>query len=56
MAEADAAPGGAEDPIIEITGLNKWFGQFHVLRDIDLMVERRERIVICGRRGRASRR
>ena len=51
MAEADAAPGGAEDPIIEITGLNKWFGQFHVLRDIDLMVERRERIVICGPSG-----
>ena len=40
MAEADTAPAGAQDPIIEITGLNKWFGQFHVLRDIDLMVER----------------
>ena len=51
MAEADAAPAGAQDPIIEITGLNKWFGQFHVLRDIDLMVERRERIVICGPSG-----
>ena len=51
MAEADAAPGGAEDPIIEITGLNKWFGQFHVLRDIELMVERQERIVICGPSG-----
>ena len=51
MAEADAAPGGAQDPIIEITGLNKWFGQFHVLRDIDLTVERQERIVICGPSG-----
>ena len=51
MAEADAAPVGAEDPIIEITGLNKWFGQFHVLRDIDLIVERQERIVICGPSG-----
>ena len=51
MTEPQAAPGGAEDPIIEITGLNKWFGQFHVLRDIDLIVERRERIVICGPSG-----
>ena len=51
MAEPEAAPGGAEDPIIEITGLNKWFGQFHALRDIDLTVERRERIVICGPSG-----
>ena len=51
MAEADAAPAGAPDPIIEITGLNKWFGQFHVLRDIDLLVERQERIVICGPSG-----
>ena len=51
MAEADVAPGGPGDPIIEITGLNKWFGAFHVLRDIDLSVERRERIVICGPSG-----
>jgi general L-amino acid transport system ATP-binding protein len=36
---------------IEIAGLNKWFGAFHVLRDIDLTVKRRERIVICGPSG-----
>jgi general L-amino acid transport system ATP-binding protein len=36
---------------IEIVGLNKWFGAFHVLRDIDLTVKRRERIVICGPSG-----
>ncbi len=51
MAEAETASAGTEDPIIEITGLNKWFGTFHVLRDIDLVVERRERIVICGPSG-----
>ena len=39
------------DPIIEISRLNKWFGTFHVLRDIDLTVEERERIVICGPSG-----
>ena len=39
------------DPIIQITGLNKWFGSFHVLRDIDLSDARQERIVICGQSG-----
>ena len=51
MAESQTEPGGGEDPIIEIAGLNKWFGTFHVLRDIDLTVGRRERIVICGPSG-----
>jgi general L-amino acid transport system ATP-binding protein len=38
-------------PAIEIAGLNKWYGEFHVLRDIDLTVQRGERIVICGPSG-----
>jgi general L-amino acid transport system ATP-binding protein len=38
-------------PIIEITGLNKWFGEFHVLKNIDLTVARGERIVVCGPSG-----
>src|SRR5260370_3507918 len=36
---------------IEIIDLNKWFGKFHVLRDIDLKVMRGERIVVCGPSG-----
>ena len=36
---------------IEIAGLNKWYGEFHVLRDIELTVQRGERIVICGPSG-----
>ena len=36
---------------IQITRMNKWFGAFHVLRDIDLTVYRGERIVICGPSG-----
>jgi general L-amino acid transport system ATP-binding protein len=36
---------------IEIVGLNKWFGAFHVLRDVSLQVMRGERIVICGPSG-----
>ncbi|SMH49648.1 amino acid ABC transporter ATP-binding protein [Maritimibacter sp. HL-12] len=36
---------------IEIRNMNKWFGAFHVLRDIDLTVYEGERIVICGPSG-----
>jgi general L-amino acid transport system ATP-binding protein len=36
---------------VELSGVNKWFGAFHVLRDIDLTVDRKERIVICGPSG-----
>ncbi|MGI9418724.1 MAG: amino acid ABC transporter ATP-binding protein, partial [Geminicoccaceae bacterium] len=35
-------------PAIIIQDMNKWFGSFHVLRDINLSVFRGERIVICG--------
>src|SRR3954465_7255720 len=41
----------ATDPIVSINGLNKWYGEFHVLRDINLDVGRGERIVICGPSG-----
>ncbi len=36
---------------VEIIGLHKWYGEFHVLRDINLQVARGERIVICGPSG-----
>ena len=39
------------NPIVSIKGLNKWYGDFHVLRDISLEVGKRERIVICGPSG-----
>ncbi|MFC4173526.1 ATP-binding cassette domain-containing protein, partial [Microvirga sp. GCM10011540] len=32
-------------------GVNKWYGEFHALRDINLNVRRGERIVICGPSG-----
>ena len=38
-------------PSIEITNLNKWYGDFHVLKDINLTVSTGERIVICGPSG-----
>lgn len=39
------------DYMIEFAKVNKWYGHFHVLRDIDLQVRRGERIVICGPSG-----
>ena len=36
---------------VEVIGLHKWYGDFHVLRDINLKVARGERIVICGPSG-----
>ncbi|MFH2119686.1 MAG: amino acid ABC transporter ATP-binding protein [Pseudomonadota bacterium] len=41
----------SEDKIIEIYGLHKWFGDLHVLNDINLTVNRGDRIVICGPSG-----
>lgn len=37
--------------IIEITNMHKWFGDFHVLKDINLSVKPQEKIVICGPSG-----
>ncbi len=37
--------------IIEFNKVNKWYGDFHVLKDIDLTVHQGERIVVCGPSG-----
>ena len=39
------------DAIIEIVEMHKWFGDFHVLKGINLTVKKQERIVICGPSG-----
>ena len=36
---------------VQLIGVNKWYGDFHVLKDIDLEILRGERIVICGPSG-----
>jgi general L-amino acid transport system ATP-binding protein len=41
----------SDEIAIKIQNMNKWFGSFHVLRDIDLTVNRGERIVVCGPSG-----
>jgi general L-amino acid transport system ATP-binding protein len=48
-AAAAADPG--EDVMIEMSGVHKWFGQFHVLKNINLTVRKGERIVVCGPSG-----
>ena len=37
--------------MIEMRMMNKWFGEFHVLKDINLEVRRGERVVVCGPSG-----
>lgn len=44
-------PSADEPPIIEMRGVNKWFGELHVLRDIDLTVAQGEKLVVCGPSG-----
>ncbi len=39
------------DTIIKMENLNKWYGTFHVLKDINLNVTKGERIVVCGPSG-----
>ncbi|MGF1657954.1 MAG: amino acid ABC transporter ATP-binding protein [Rubrimonas sp.] len=41
----------SDEIAIEIVGMNKWYGEFHVLKDINLTVYKGERIVICGPSG-----
>ncbi|HZJ09898.1 MAG TPA: amino acid ABC transporter ATP-binding protein [Trueperaceae bacterium] len=49
VVRADAPAGG--ERIIEVEGLNKWFGEFHVLKDISLSVNKAEVVVIIGPSG-----
>jgi len=55
MAEAQTAPRPSREtsnePMVLLERVNKWFGDFHVLRDIDLTVNRGERFVVCGPSG-----
>ncbi len=41
----------SDQPMIEITDMHKWYGDFHVLKDINLTVMKGERIVVCGPSG-----
>ena len=48
-AQSESSKG--EDDIIQIVAMHKWFGEFHVLKNINLTVKAQERIVVCGPSG-----
>jgi glutamate transport system ATP-binding protein len=49
--EATPAPAATGQPLVVLDGVNKWFGQLHVLKDIDLTVHRGEVVVVIGPSG-----
>ena len=49
--KTDADGSVSDRPMIEIKGMHKWYGEFHVLKDINLSVAKGERIVVCGPSG-----
>jgi general L-amino acid transport system ATP-binding protein len=51
LAPSALASAATGEVAVQIGMMNKWYGQFHVLRNIDLTVYRGERIVICGPSG-----
>ena len=48
---AEAQTSAATVPAVEMIGVHKWYGDFHVLKDINLRVDKGERIVVCGPSG-----
>ena len=40
-----------ENPVISLDGVSKWYGDFQALKDINLKINLKEKIVICGPSG-----
>ncbi len=51
MSEVLSTQQDNEEPMIQLIDMNKWYGQFHVLKNINLSVRKGEKIVICGPSG-----
>jgi len=51
MSDSNPDAAVSDKPMIELHQVHKWYGQFHVLKDINLSVQKGERIVICGPSG-----
>ncbi|TQN41942.1 amino acid ABC transporter ATP-binding protein (PAAT family) [Blastococcus colisei] len=49
VAEVTSRPNG--EPLVRLSGVNKWFGDLHVLQDIDLEIARGEVVVVIGPSG-----
>src|SRR6059036_1800804 len=48
---AMTTPTASGKPMIELRKVNKWYGEFHVLRDVDLTVLPGQKLVVCGPSG-----
>ena len=48
---ADKVLHGSDEAIVALRDVNKWYGDFHALRDVNLAVGRGEKVVICGPSG-----
>ena len=51
MANAQEAAAPNLGPAVELRHMHKWYGEFHVLKDINLTVRHGERVVVCGPSG-----
>jgi ABC-type polar amino acid transport system ATPase subunit len=51
MTNKPDAPADAGAAVVQMNGINKWYGAYHALRDVELQVMPGERIVICGPSG-----
>jgi general L-amino acid transport system ATP-binding protein len=51
MATNGSGANGSGGAMIQLDHVNKWFGQFHVLRDVTLAVEKGQKVVVCGPSG-----
>ncbi len=49
--QSQASMNVSDEVMIQLNNVNKWYGEFHVLKDINLTVRKGERIVICGPSG-----
>ena len=51
MSEPSAAREPPADAVVQMQGINKWYGRYHALRDIELAVAPGERVIVCGPSG-----
>ncbi len=52
MAKSESAPDASDaEPVIELEGVSKWYGDFQALCEVDLTIRKGERVVVCGPSG-----
>ena len=51
MMSAESVARVATGPMIEMRNVNKWYGDFHVLRDVNFTVAQKQKVVVCGPSG-----